>query len=118
MTGERDCSLADVSCDISARTSSTGEIDRMADAVVMQDSVEREGSGSLTGGEQVSAPQPAPCQQRQSRLPLSRVKALMKADPDVTMASQESVFVISKATVRDSFHLLFSLHGIVYRNNC
>ncbi|XP_053319614.1 DNA polymerase epsilon subunit 4 [Spea bombifrons] len=36
--------------------------------------------------------------QKQARLPLSRVKALMKADPDVSLASQESVFITSKAT--------------------
>ncbi|XP_028672380.1 DNA polymerase epsilon subunit 4 [Erpetoichthys calabaricus] len=32
------------------------------------------------------------------KLPLARIKALMKADPDVALASQESVFVIAKAT--------------------
>lgn len=37
---------------------------------------------------------------RLSKLPLTRIKALMKADPDVSLASQESVFIIAKATVR------------------
>ncbi|XP_020388032.2 DNA polymerase epsilon subunit 4 isoform X1 [Rhincodon typus] len=32
------------------------------------------------------------------RLPLSRIKGLMKADPDVSLASQEAVFAIGKAT--------------------
>uniref|UniRef100_A0A8C5U2X9 DNA polymerase epsilon subunit 4 n=1 Tax=Malurus cyaneus samueli TaxID=2593467 RepID=A0A8C5U2X9_9PASS len=32
------------------------------------------------------------------RLPLARVKALVKADPDVTLASQEAVFVLARAT--------------------
>ncbi|XP_051957952.1 DNA polymerase epsilon subunit 4-like isoform X1 [Xyrauchen texanus] len=36
---------------------------------------------------------------RLAKLPLSRIKALMKADPDVSLASQESVFTIAKATV-------------------
>lgn len=36
---------------------------------------------------------------RLAKLPLSRIKALMKADPDVSLASQESVFIIAKATV-------------------
>ena len=36
---------------------------------------------------------------RVSKLPLARIKALMKADPDVSLASQESVFIIAKATV-------------------
>lgn len=39
-------------------------------------------------------------QHRLAKLPLSRIKALMKADPDVSLASQESVFIIAKATVR------------------
>ncbi|XP_070788048.1 DNA polymerase epsilon subunit 4 isoform X2 [Pituophis catenifer annectens] len=34
---------------------------------------------------------------RPARLPLSRVKALVKADPDVTLASQEAVFVLARA---------------------
>lgn len=38
-------------------------------------------------------------QSRLAKLPLARIKALMKADPDVTLASQESVFIIAKATV-------------------
>ncbi|XP_018429420.1 PREDICTED: DNA polymerase epsilon subunit 4 [Nanorana parkeri] len=32
------------------------------------------------------------------KLPLSRVKALMKFDPEVSLASREAVFLISKAT--------------------
>ena len=32
------------------------------------------------------------------RLPLSRVKSLMKMDPDIALASQESVFIVAKAT--------------------
>ncbi|KAM9796637.1 DNA polymerase epsilon subunit 4 [Syngnathus typhle] len=35
---------------------------------------------------------------RLSKLPLTRIKALMKTDPDVSLASQESVFIIAKAT--------------------
>ncbi|XP_042685274.1 DNA polymerase epsilon subunit 4 [Centrocercus urophasianus] len=34
---------------------------------------------------------------RAARLPLSRVKALVKADPDVGLASQEAVFVLARA---------------------
>lgn len=37
---------------------------------------------------------------RLSKLPLARIKALMKTDPDVSLASQESVFIIAKATVK------------------
>lgn len=32
------------------------------------------------------------------RFPLSRVKTIMKLDPDVVLASQEAVFLVSKAT--------------------
>ncbi|KAM6235904.1 DNA polymerase epsilon subunit 4 [Porphyrio hochstetteri] len=46
--------------------------------------------------EAASAGSPGPA--RLARLPLARVKALMKADPDVTLASQEAVFVLSRAT--------------------
>ncbi|XP_030365242.1 DNA polymerase epsilon subunit 4 [Strigops habroptila] len=35
---------------------------------------------------------------RVARLPLARVKALVKADPDVSLASHEAVFVLARAT--------------------
>ncbi|KAJ0032434.1 hypothetical protein NQD34_002515 [Periophthalmus magnuspinnatus] len=55
---------------------------------------EGEGSPPQTGPGPVSA-----CSNnRLSKLPLARIKALMKTDPDVSLASQESVFVIAKAT--------------------
>ncbi|XP_015684470.1 DNA polymerase epsilon subunit 4 [Protobothrops mucrosquamatus] len=53
---------------------------------------------------------------RPARLPLSRVKALVKADPDVSLASQEAVFVLARAAElfvetisRDAF--LHTQHG-------
>lgn len=33
------------------------------------------------------------------RFPLTRIKALVKMDPDVHLCSQEALFVITKATV-------------------
>ncbi|XP_042650209.1 DNA polymerase epsilon subunit 4 [Tyto alba] len=45
-------------------------------------------------GEEAAGPGPA----RLARLPLARVKALVKADPDVSLASQEAVFVLARAT--------------------
>ncbi|KAM6310734.1 DNA polymerase epsilon subunit 4-like [Podargus strigoides] len=45
------------------------------------------------GEEAVGAGPPRPV-----RLPLARVKALVKADPDVTLASQEAVYVLARAT--------------------
>ncbi|XP_075300226.1 DNA polymerase epsilon subunit 4 [Opisthocomus hoazin] len=47
-------------------------------------------------GEEAAAG-PGPGVARLARLPLSRVKALMKADPDVSQASQEAVFVLARA---------------------
>ncbi len=52
------------------------------------------------GGNGQAGPTAAAQQHRLAKLPLSRIKALMKADPDVSLASQESVFIIAKATVR------------------
>jgi DNA polymerase epsilon subunit 4 len=37
--------------------------------------------------------------ERVLRLPLTRVKHIMKFDPDVHLASQEAVFIITKSTV-------------------
>lgn len=34
------------------------------------------------------------------KLPLSRIKSIIKMDPDVNLASQEAVFLIAKSTVR------------------
>lgn len=39
-----------------------------------------------------------PCNDRIIQLPLSRIKVIMKTDPDVTLASQEAVVAIAKAT--------------------
>nr|XP_057929793.1 DNA polymerase epsilon subunit 4 isoform X1 [Doryrhamphus excisus] len=43
---------------------------------------------------------------RLSKLPLARIKALMKTDPDVSLASQESVFIIAKATIKKNMAYL------------
>ncbi|XP_027025913.1 DNA polymerase epsilon subunit 4 [Tachysurus fulvidraco] len=51
-------------------------------------------------------------QHRLAKLPLSRIKALMKADPDVSLASQESVFIIAKAT--ELFVEMISKDALVY----
>ncbi|KAK0142776.1 DNA polymerase epsilon subunit 4 [Merluccius polli] len=49
---------------------------------------------------------------RVSKLPLARIKALMKADPDVSLASQESVFIIAKAT--ELFVEMIAKDALVY----
>ena len=38
--------------------------------------------------------------ERLLKLPLTRIKSIMKMDPDVTLASQDAVIMIAKATVR------------------
>ncbi|CAL1593716.1 unnamed protein product [Knipowitschia caucasica] len=55
--------------------------------------------GEIRSEAEDSPPQPGPVtHNRLSKLPLARIKALMKTDPDVSLASQESVFIIAKAT--------------------
>ncbi|XP_068447680.1 DNA polymerase epsilon subunit 4 isoform X1 [Clinocottus analis] len=49
---------------------------------------------------------------RLSKLPLARIKALMKTDPDVSLASQESVFIIAKAT--ELFVEMIAKDSLVY----
>ncbi|KAG9350707.1 hypothetical protein JZ751_024596 [Albula glossodonta] len=51
-------------------------------------------------------------QSRLAKLPLARIKALMKADPDVSLASQESVFIIAKAT--ELFVEMIAKDALVY----
>ncbi|XP_014455269.2 DNA polymerase epsilon subunit 4 [Alligator mississippiensis] len=55
-------------------------------------------AAAAAAGEEEPGPG-APCAAplRLARLPLARVKALVKADPDVTLASQEAVFVLARA---------------------
>ncbi|CAK8685532.1 unnamed protein product [Clavelina lepadiformis] len=37
--------------------------------------------------------------ERLTRLPIARIRTLVKADDDVSIASQESIFLITKATI-------------------
>ncbi|KAG7487927.1 hypothetical protein MATL_G00028720 [Megalops atlanticus] len=65
--------------------------------------------------EEESSQQPGPVatsQNRLAKLPLARIKALMKADPDVSLASQESVFIIAKAT--ELFVEMIAKDALVY----
>ncbi|XP_077463984.1 DNA polymerase epsilon subunit 4 [Stigmatopora argus] len=57
-------------------------------------------------------PAAAVAHNRLSRLPLTRIKALMKNDPDVSLASQESVFIIAKAT--ELFVEMIAKDALVY----
>lgn len=52
---------------------------------------------------------------KSSKFPLSRVKLIMKTDPDLTLASQESVFLIAKASV--SRHMGYCLTMVNIRPN-
>ncbi|KAL7855056.1 hypothetical protein SRHO_G00172460 [Serrasalmus rhombeus] len=66
------------------------------------------------GGEEDGAQNSSPTgpHSRLAKLPLSRIKALMKADPDVSLASQESVFIIAKAT--ELFVEMIAKDALVY----
>lgn len=56
--------------------------------------------------DEISALKESPNQkQRIIRLPLSRIKTIMKLDPDCILVSQDSVFLVTKATVRIVFSL-------------
>uniref|UniRef100_UPI00398EDEF1 DNA polymerase epsilon subunit 4 n=1 Tax=Pristiophorus japonicus TaxID=55135 RepID=UPI00398EDEF1 len=71
----------------------------LAAAAVEQDQ-EPAQSPQLDAEAEVERPSCSPSaglQHKLLRLPLSRIKALMKADPEVSLASQEAVFAIGKA---------------------
>ncbi|KAK2907844.1 DNA polymerase epsilon subunit 4 [Channa argus] len=63
-------------------------------------------------GQQQPGPATAVTHSRPSKLPLARIKALMKTDPDVSLASQESVFIIAKAT--ELFVEMIAKDALVY----
>ena len=44
-------------------------------------------------------PSPEESRERVTRLPLSRIKHMIRTDPDVQLASQDAVFLVAKATV-------------------
>ena len=43
--------------------------------------------------------------ERLFQLPITRIKSIIKLDPDVTLASQDAVVLIAKATVRLSLRV-------------
>lgn len=43
------------------------------------------------------------------RFPISKIRTIMKLDPDLNSASQEAVFIVAKATVRESEYFFHSL---------
>ena len=57
----------------------------------------------------------APATKPATKLPISKIKKIMKFDPDVTMANQDAVFLVAKATVSsESFNALASLWTFLY----
>uniref|UniRef100_A0A4W5Q5U6 Chemokine (C-C motif) ligand 44 n=1 Tax=Hucho hucho TaxID=62062 RepID=A0A4W5Q5U6_9TELE len=87
-------------------------------APTVSDPEQCEGEEELQGIEaeeennQHTGPVASPSQNRLAKLPLSRIKALMKADSDVSLASQESVFIIAKAT--ELFVEMIAKDALVY----
>ncbi|KAL1763771.1 DNA polymerase epsilon subunit 4 [Sigmodon hispidus] len=57
---------------------------------------EEEAPGAEAAATQGQAPKSA-LGARLSRLPLGRVKALVKADPDITLSGQEAIFILARA---------------------
>lgn len=85
-----------------ATTASAAPVESDLDRSVAEDEP-RGNEPEEDGGNGQAGPTTGAQQHRLAKLPLSRIKALMKADPDVSLASQESVFIIAKATVRHSY---------------
>ncbi|XP_026160870.1 DNA polymerase epsilon subunit 4 [Mastacembelus armatus] len=73
---------------------------------------EEESRGAEGAEEPQTGPAASVSQGRLSKLPLARIKALMKTDPDVSLASQESVFIIAKAT--ELFVEMIAKDALVY----
>ncbi|XP_020840968.1 DNA polymerase epsilon subunit 4 [Phascolarctos cinereus] len=63
-------------------------------APVAEEGLSGEAAPAAAPPPQALAPSAGP---RLSRLPLARVKALVKADPDVTLAGQEAIFILARA---------------------
>ncbi|XP_072019226.1 DNA polymerase epsilon subunit 4-like [Amphiura filiformis] len=53
---------------------------------------------------------------RITKFPMTRIKTIMKTDPDVTLASQESVVLISRATELFLEHFAKSAYAYTSRN--
>ncbi|KAM9831404.1 DNA polymerase epsilon subunit 4 [Neosynchiropus ocellatus] len=70
------------------------------------------GPGEESSPQQMTGPGATAAHGRLSKLPLARIKALMKTDPDVSLASQESVFIIAKAT--ELFVEMIAKDALVY----
>ncbi|XP_071389642.1 DNA polymerase epsilon subunit 4 [Centroberyx affinis] len=73
---------------------------------------ESRGNEAEEESSQPTGPVTAVTHNRLSKLPLARIKALMKTDPDVSLASQESVFIIAKAT--ELFVEMIAKDALVY----
>jgi hypothetical protein len=52
-------------------------------------------------------------------LPISRVRKIMKTDPDVKQVSQDASYLVTKSTVLHSFFALFIYSsGTIFRIHC
>ena len=58
------------------------------------ESIENDNTQALSEKQQVNRAPRDP-----NRFPTTRIRAIMRMDPDLTIASQESVYLISKAAV-------------------
>jgi len=63
-----------------------------------EQSEQSESLPSTSGGKTVSEKENLPPRKRVLRLPLARIKHIMKMDPEVKIISQDTVFLVTKAT--------------------
>ncbi|XP_051768695.1 DNA polymerase epsilon subunit 4 [Ctenopharyngodon idella] len=94
-----------------ATTASAAPVESDLDRSVAEDEP-RGNEPEEDGGNGQAGPTTGAQQHRLAKLPLSRIKTLMKADPDVSLASQESVFIIAKAT--ELFVEMIAKDALVY----
>lgn len=74
-----------------------------------EDEDEFDGDLDVSGAVNITHPDSEDISEKLLRLPVNRIKKLMKIDPDVSLASKEAVFLITKATVsnKNKFTVIF-----------
>ncbi|XP_037624845.1 DNA polymerase epsilon subunit 4 [Sebastes umbrosus] len=91
---------------------SPAELDPEEEEIRGEAEEEKDSTGQTQQQQTGPAAAAAGSHNRLSKLPLARIKAIMKTDPDVSLASQESVFIIAKAT--ELFVEMIAKDSLVY----
>lgn len=45
---------------------------------------------------------------KHTKLPMAKIKTIMKMDPDASLISNEAIFLVTKATVRRKYSIMLS----------